>query len=77
MKEDLDQNSLRSLKPSLVIVLDLLRIDILDCKSQVDIVDFSLEIVPPRFFTLKQVVSLVFLGHHILCLLDFCRVCYM
>ena len=47
-------------------MLDLLLIDILDCKYQLDIVDCSLEIVPPKFLTLKRVVSLVFLGHHIL-----------
>ena len=43
------QRSLRSSEPSLVIVLDLLRIGILDSKSQFDMVDCSLGIVPPRF----------------------------
>ena len=77
MRASLDQRSPRSSEPSLVIVLDLLRIGILDCKSQFDIMDCSLGIVPPKFFILKQVVSLVFLGHHILCYLDFRYVCYM
>ena len=71
MKVDPNQRSLRSSEPSLVTVLDLLRIGILDYKSQFDIVDCSLGIVPLRFFILKQVVSLVFLGHHILCYLLF------
>ena len=43
------QRSLRSSEPSLVTVLDLLRIGILDCKSQFDIVDCSFGIVPSRF----------------------------
>ena len=60
MKVDLDQRSLRSSEPSLVTVLDLLLIGILDHKSQFNIVDCFLGIVPPRFFTLKRVVSLVF-----------------
>ena len=34
------------LKPNLVTMLNLLRIDILNCKSQLDIVDCSFEIVP-------------------------------
>ena len=71
MRTDPDQRSLWSLEPNLVTVLDLLQISILDYKSQFDIVDCSLGIVPPRFFILKQVVSLVFLGHHILCYLLF------
>ena len=45
---DPNQGSPWSSEPSLVIVLDLLRIGILDCKSQLDIVDSSLGIVPPR-----------------------------
>ena len=56
---------------SLITMLNLLRIDILNCKSQLDIVDCSLGIVPLKFFTLKRVVSLVFRGHHILCYLPF------
>ena len=56
--------------------INLLRIDILNCKSQLDIMDSSLGIVFPKFFTLKQVVSLVFLSHHILCYLVFrCACC--
>ena len=47
---DPDQRSLRSSKPSLVTVLDLLQIDIFDYKSQFDIVDCSLGIVPPHIF---------------------------
>ena len=58
-------------EPSLVTVLDLLGIDILNCKSQLDIVDCFLAIIPPKFFTMKRVVSLVFLSHHILCHLIF------
>ena len=78
MRIDPDQRSLWSSKPSLVTVLYLLQICILDCKSQLDIVDCSLGIVAPRFFfTLKRVVSLVFLGHYILCYLLFLCVCYM
>ena len=50
MKVDPNQRSLRSLKPSLVIVLDLLRIGILDYKSQFDIVDCSLGTIPTRLF---------------------------
>ena len=54
VRASLDQRSLRSSEPSLVIVLDFSRIGILDCKSQFDIVDCSLRIVPSRFFfTLK------------------------
>ena len=49
MKVDPNQRSLRSSEPSLVTVLDLLRIGILDCKSQFDIMDCSLGIVPTRF----------------------------
>jgi len=52
VKVDLDQRSLRSSEPGLVTVLDLLRIGILDYKSQFNIVDCFLGIVPPRFFTL-------------------------
>ena len=37
------------LDPSLVTVLDLLRTNIFYCKSQLDIMDCSLRIVPPRF----------------------------
>ena len=48
VRTDPDQGSSWSLETSLVIVLDLLRIGILDCKSQLDIVDSSLGIVPPR-----------------------------
>ena len=77
MRASPNQRSLRSLEPSLVTVLDLLRIGILDCKSQFDIVDCSLRIVPPRFFTLKHVILLVFLGHHILSYLNFRYICYM
>ena len=66
VRASLHQRSLKSLEPSMVIVLDLLWIGIIECKSQFDIVDFSLGIVHPGIFTLKQVVSLVFLGHHIL-----------
>ena len=61
---DLDQGSLWSSEPSLVTVLELLRIGIFDCKSELNIVDFSLGIVPPKFFTSKQVVLLVFPSHH-------------
>ena len=77
VRTDLDQGSLWSLEPSLVTTLDLLRIGILDCKSQLDIVDCSLGIVPLKFFTLKRVVSLVFRGHHILCYLPFHCVYFM
>ena len=49
MKVDPNQRSLRSSEPSLVTVLYLLRIGILDCKSQFDIMDCSLGIVPTRF----------------------------
>ena len=77
MRESPDQRSLRDSELSLVTVLDLLRIGILDCKSQFDIVDCSLRIVPPRFFTLKHVILLVFLGHHISSYLNFHYVCYM
>ena len=48
-----NQRSLWSLEPSLVIVLDLLRIGMHDYKSQFDIVDCSLGIVPPKFFYLE------------------------
>ena len=41
------QNQSRALAP--IIVLDLLRIGILDGKSQLHIVDCSLGIVPPKF----------------------------
>ena len=47
VRASLHQRSLRSLEPSMVIVLDLLRIAIIDCKSQFDIVDFSLGILHP------------------------------
>ena len=50
-------------EPNLVNVLNLLQIDILNYKSQLDIVDCSLGIV-----SLVN-VSLVFLGYHILCCL--------
>ena len=53
MRTHLDQGNLWSSKPSLVIVLDLLRIGILDCKSQLDIVDCFLEIIPPQVFYFK------------------------
>ena len=53
MRTDPNQRSLWSLEPSLVTVLDLLQIGILDSKSQFDIVDCSLGIVPPRFFYLE------------------------
>ena len=59
-------------------MLNLLRIGILDYKSQLDIVNCSLGIVPTRFFfTMKRVVSLVFLGHHIIVLFAFplCMIC--
>ena len=58
-------------------MLDLLRIGIVNCKSQFDIVDCSLGIVPPRFFTLKRVVSLVFLVYYIIVLFTFplCMIC--
>ena len=63
---------MRGLEPNLVIVLDLLRIGInLDCKSQFYIMDCSLVIVSPRFFTLERVVLLVFLGRHIIVLFTF------
>ena len=62
---------------SLITMLNLLRIDILNCKSQLDIVDCSLGIVPPRFFALNRVISLVFLNYHFLCYLLFLYVCYM
>ena len=69
MRADPNQRSLRGSEANLVIVLDLLRIGInLDCKSQFYIVDCSLVIVSPKFFTLKRVVLLVFLGHHIIVL---------
>ena len=50
-------------EPNLVNVLNLLQIDILNYKSQLDIVDCSLGIV-----SLVN-VSLVSLGYHILCCL--------
>ena len=69
MRADPNQRSLRGSEANLVIVLDLLRIGInLDCKSQFYIVDCSLVIVSPKFFTLKRVVLLVFLGRHIIVL---------
>lgn len=37
------------LEPNLVIVLDLLQTNILNYTSQLDIVDCSLGVVPPRF----------------------------
>ena len=37
------------LEPNLVTMLDLLQIDILNYTSQLDIVDCSLSVVPPRF----------------------------
>ena len=46
-----NQRSLRSSEPNLVTVLDLLRIDNLDYKSQFDIVNYSLGIAPPKFLT--------------------------
>ena len=36
-------------KPNLVTVLNLLQINILNCKSQLDIVDCFFEIIPPKF----------------------------
>ena len=75
MRADLDQRSLRSSKPNLVTMLDLLHIGILDCKSQFDIVDCSLGTILSRFFALKRVISLVFMGHHILCYVLFRCVC--
>ena len=71
MRTDPDQRNLWSSELSLVTVLDLLQIGIFNCKSQFDIVDYSLGIVHLRFFTLQQVVLLVFLGHHTLCYLLF------
>lgn len=72
MRANLDQRSLRGSKPNLVIVLNLLQIGInLDSKSQFYIIDYSLVIVPPRLFTLKRVVSLVFLSRHIIVLFTF------
>ena len=53
MRVNPNQRSLRSSELSLVTVLDLLQIGILDCKSQFDIVNCSLRIDPPKFFTLK------------------------
>ena len=50
VRVDPDQRSMRNSEPNLVVVLDLLRIGILDFKSQFDIVDCSLRIVPPKFF---------------------------
>ena len=52
MRADPDQRNM-SLEHNLVTVLDLLQIGILDCKSQFDIVDRSLGIIPSKFFTLK------------------------
>ena len=75
-EQDQNQGSLRGLEPNLVTMLDLLWIDIIDCKYELDIVDCSLGIVPPKFLTLKRVVSLVFLGHHILYYLLFCYVLF-
>ena len=75
MKANSDQRSLRSSKPNLVNVLELLHVGILDCKSQFDIVDYSLGIIPLKFFALKRVVSLLFLSHHFLCYLLFRCVC--
>ena len=49
-EQDLDQGSLWSSELSLATMLELLRIDILDCESQLDIVDFSLGIVPLGFY---------------------------
>ena len=49
VRVDPDQRSMRNSEPNLVVVLDLLRIGILDFKSQFDIVDCSLRIVPPKF----------------------------
>ena len=68
MRTNPDQRSFWSLEPSLVTVLDLLRIDILDYKSQFDIFDCSLWIVVPRFFTLKQVT----LKHLVLFIFPLC-----
>ena len=53
MRADSNQRSLRSSNPNLVTVLDLLHVGILDCKSQFDIVDYSLGIIPSEFFALK------------------------
>ena len=75
VRTDPDQRSLRISEPNLLTLLDLLRIGILDCKSQFDIVDCSLGIVSPRFFSLKRTVSLVFFGHRIFCHLDFRCAC--
>lgn len=50
MRIDPDQGCLWSSELSLVTVLGLLRIGILDCTSQLDIVDCSIGIVHPRFF---------------------------
>ena len=45
---NLDQGSLWSSEASLVTILDLLRIGIIDCKSQHDLVYCSLGIVSPQ-----------------------------
>ena len=74
---NLDQGSLWSSEASLVTILDLLRIGIIDCKSQHDLVYCSLGIVSPPAFTFKRVVLLVFLSHHIFCYLLFRCVYYM
>ena len=60
MRANPNQRSLRSSELSLVTVLDLLQIGILDCKSQFDIVNCSLGIVPPRFFSLKLICFISF-----------------
>ena len=62
MKVDPNQRSLRSSEPSLVTVLDLLRIGILDCKSQFDILDCSLGIVPTRVFFFFTLTLICFIG---------------
>ena len=53
-EQDQNQGSLRGLEPNLVTMLDLLWIDIIDCKYELDIVDCSLGIVPPKFLPWKE-----------------------
>ena len=48
------------LKPNLVTMLNLLRIDILNCKSQLDIVDCSFEIVPLSFLVGMRTVHYLY-----------------
>ena len=76
---DPDQRSLRISEPNLVTLLDLLRIGILDCKSQFDIVDCSLGIVPPHVFALKLVCFISFpkSSHLVLFSFPMCMICVM